>query len=129
MESNYLKKLFLLDGFGAILSALLLGIVLVKLEKYFGIPKTTLYVLATLPCFFAIYDFFCYFKIEKNLEKFLKPIAIVNILYCFLSIGLTSFHYKAVTYLGWIYIIGEVIIVLGIAIIELKAANFAKSKN
>jgi len=123
MKNDYLKKLFLLDGFGAILSAILLGIVLVKLEEYFGIPKTTLYILAALPCFFAIYDFYCYFKIEKNLDKFLKGIAIVNLLYCCLSLGFAFHHYQEITYLGWAYIIVEIIIVVAIAIIELRAAK------
>ena len=50
------KKLFLIDGLGAILSAFLLGYVLVKLERVFGIPSKTLYFLATLPMFFVIYD-------------------------------------------------------------------------
>lgn len=128
MDRKYLRNLFLLDGFGALLSAFLLGIVLVKLESYFGIPKTTLYVLAALPCLFAMYDFLCYFKLEKNLEKFLKPIAIANLMYCCLSIGLTLFHFKRVTYIGWIYIIGEVIIVVSIALIELRAANYDKTR-
>ena len=61
------KRIFQIDRFGAILSAFLLGIVLVKLENPFGIPKPTLYVLASFPCFFAIYDFYCYFIIDKNL--------------------------------------------------------------
>ncbi|MGC6423012.1 MAG: hypothetical protein ACON47_03735 [Flavobacteriaceae bacterium] len=70
------KRIFEIDGFGAILSAFLLGIVLVKLENLFGIPKPTLYVLASFPGLFAIYDFYSYFIIDKNLGFFLKGIAI-----------------------------------------------------
>ena len=123
MDNTYLKKLFLLDGFGAILSAVLLGVVLVKLESFFGIPKSTLYFLAVLPCFFAVYDFYCYFKINKNLGQFLKGIAIINLIYCCLSLGLAFYHYQQITYLGWTYIIGEIIIVSIIAVIELKAVK------
>lgn len=123
MKNTKLKNLFLLDGLGAILSAFLLGIVLVKFESYFGIPKKTLYFLAALPCFFMIYDFFCYFKIKKKLGKFLKVIAIVNLLYCCLSIGMAIYHQQVITNLGWIYIIGEIIIVMALAIVELKVAN------
>ena len=60
------KQLFILDGLGALLSAFLLGVVLVKLESVFGIPKNTLYFLAFLPCLFAIYDFYCYFQAKEN---------------------------------------------------------------
>lgn len=123
MDKRYLKKLFLLDGAGAILSAFLLGIVLVKLQAYFGIPITTLYILAALPCFFAVYDFYCYFFVEKNLGIFLKGIAIVNLMYCCLSLGFAFYHYNEILLLGWIYIILEIIIVVTIAIIEFKAAK------
>jgi len=123
MENKYIKKLFLLDGIGAIISAFLLGIVLVKLEHLFGIPKSALYVLAALPCLFAIYDFYCYFKVEKYLGKYLKAIAIVNLLYCILSIGFALYHFQEITYLGWSYIIVEIIIVVALAIIELKAVK------
>ena len=128
MENKNLKKLFLLDGIGATISAFLLGVVLVKLEALFGIPKTTLFLLASLPCFFAIYDFYCYFKVEKNLGKFLKGIAIVNILYCYLSIILATYHYQEITYLGWAYIIIEIIIVLILAVVELKVATNSTQK-
>lgn len=123
MDNTYLKKLFLLDGFGALLSAFLLGVILVKLETYFGIPKQTLYFLAALPCLFAVYDFYCYFRIEENLGKFLKGIAIVNLLYCCLSIGFAFHHFEKITYLGWAYIIGEIIIVVAIAVVELRATR------
>ncbi len=50
------KKLFLLDGLGAILSAILLGVVLVNQQVLFGIPKPTLYFLAPAPCRLATDD-------------------------------------------------------------------------
>ncbi len=123
MKNSKIKNLFLLDGFGALVSAFLLGVVLVKLEVYFGIPKKALYVLAALPCFFMIYDFYCFFKVEKNLGKYLKGIAIVNLLYCCLSIGMAFYHQEVITYLGWIYIIVEIIIVVVLSLFELKVAN------
>lgn len=128
MKNTLLKKFFLIDGFGAILSALLLGLVLTKMETYFGIPKPTLYFLATLPCFFAIYDFYCYFKINSSLDKFLKAIAIINLLYCFLSITLAIYHSNLITTLGWLYIILEIIIVTTIAFIELRVVKNYRQK-
>lgn len=126
MENKQIKNLFLLDGIGALVSAFSLGVILVWLEKYFGIPKSTLYFLALLPCLFAIYDFYCYFKIKEQLWKFLKYIAIVNLLYCALSLGLAFHHKEVITYLGWGYIIIEIVIVVGLALYELKVANSAK---
>ena len=117
------RTLFLIDGLGALLSAFLLGVVLVNLEHIFGIPRSTLYVLAVIPCFFAVYDFYCYWKLDKNLGRFLQIIAGLNLAYCCLSIGLAISHLEVITTLGWGYIIGEVIIVATLAIFEWKIAS------
>ncbi|TDQ23768.1 hypothetical protein [Tenacibaculum caenipelagi] len=118
------KKLFLIDGFGATLSALLLGLVLVKYESVFGIPPSTLYLLALLPVFFIIYDFYCYFKKgSKKQTQFLKRIALINLLYCCLSIGAAFYHSKTITNLGWTYILVEVLIIIVLAIIEFTTAK------
>jgi len=117
------KKLFLIDGLGAILSAFLLGVVLVKYEVIFGIPYLTLYFLATIPIFFTIYDFYCYRKIYQKTGLFLKGIAVMNLIYCCISIALASYHFKTITSLGWIYILIETIIIALLAIIEFKVGR------
>lgn len=117
------KKLFLLDGFGALLSAFLLGVILVSFESTFGIPKKTLYLLASFPCFFAVYDFYCYYIIKKNIGFFLITIACVNVLYCFLSIGCAIYHKHTITYFGLVYITLEILIVISLIIVELRAVK------
>ncbi len=121
--NNNPKKLFLIDGFGAMLSAFLLGVVLVKFEGIFGIPKTTLYFLASLPCLFAVYDFYCYYSIDKNLGLFLRVIAITNLIYCIISLGLAIYHKEVITNFGWAYILMEIVVVSALAVIELRAAK------
>lgn len=125
--TNYLhespKKLFLLDGFGALLSAFLLGVVLVNFENVFGIPKQTLYFLAFLPCLFAVYDFACYFLIKNNFGPYLKIIACINVGYCIISLGLAFYHMASIEILGWIYIIIEIAIVVFLAMVEWSVAN------
>lgn len=122
------KKLFLIDGFGAIVSAFLLGVVLVYFESFFGIPPTTLYFLAFLPCIFAIYDAYCYLQVGKNLDFFLRIIAFTNLSYCFISLGLAFYHSQKLSSWGWAYILIEVAIVVFLAGIELKVASQIKSK-
>ena len=116
------KKLFLIDGFGAILSAFLLGVVLVKFEELFGIPTSVLYFLATIPIFFVIYDVFCYQK-HLKIGLLLKGIAVLNILYCCISIGLISCHFSSITILGWTYVIVEIILVSFLAMIEFRVGK------
>ncbi|MEQ9375992.1 MAG: hypothetical protein RIG68_12485 [Imperialibacter sp.] len=120
---NNPKKLFLFDGFGASLSAFLLGVVLVKLQTLFGIPAATLYTLAAFPVIFAVYDYYCYRRVAYQLGPFLKGIALLNLLYCCLSIGLAVYHYGTITNLGWIYLLIEVLIVGLLALIEIKVAK------
>jgi len=117
------RKLFLIDGIGAILSAFLLGVVLVQLESIFGIPRQALFILAALPCILAIYDFYCYLNVQENFSFSLRVIASINLWYCCLSIGFAFYHYQKLTCLGWIYIVGEIIIVAALARLELKTAN------
>ena len=116
------RMLFLIDGLGAMLSALLLGIVLVKLEKLFGIPKTTLYLLAVIPCAFAVYDLCCYCIKNIDMPRCLKGIAYMNILYCCLSIVLALYHFQKIKFFGWLYITLEIIIIIALAIYELKVS-------
>lgn len=117
------KSLILFDGFGALLSAFLLGVILIKFEHLFGMPPKALYVLAILPCFFAVYDFACYFLAKKNWSLFIKIIAALNLLYCCISIGYVFYHFQKLTILGHLYFVGELIIVLVLVFIEFKTAS------
>jgi hypothetical protein len=117
------KKLFLIDGLGALFSAFMLGFVLVWLEEYFGIPIHILYILSVFPILFFIYDMLVFRLVEKRIRLFLKVISVLNILYCILSLILFFGHYQELRLLGWIYIISEILIVLIIAGIEWKTAS------
>ena len=117
------KLLFIIDGSGAILSAFLLGVVLVRFERIFGIPSSTLYFLALPPLFFAIYDFLSYRQNPVYIGRLLIGIGIMNLLYCVLSIGLAFYHINTITHFGWTYILVEILVVITLAIIELRMAN------
>jgi len=115
-----------MDGIGAILSAFLLGVVLVRFESIFGIPYSTLYLLASIPIFFAIYDFLSYRMDHVKTDRFLMGIAVMNLLYCCLSIGFAIYHKHTITGLGWTYIIVEVLIITALAIFEIRIARKLK---
>ncbi len=120
---NNPRRLFVVDGIGAILSAFLLGVVLLRLEHLFGIPASALYVLASLPIVFALFDFYCYHFVQKRFAHYFNILAIVNLGYCCLSIGFAAYHSDAITSLGWLYILIEILIVIYVARIELKVAK------
>lgn len=117
------RALLLVDGFGAILSAVLLGIVLVEFGAIFGMPANVLYILALLPCVFAIFDFLSAAKKRSNYGSLLKIIAVANFAYCLLSIGAIILHFQVLTIWGIGYFISELIIVSALVIIEWKTAG------
>ena len=117
------RRLFLIDGMGALLSAFLLGVVLVELEETFGIPPAMLYLLALFPCFFAVYDFYSYQQKNHALGMYLQRIAWLNLGYCLLSVGLAIVHAEAISHLGEAYLAIEILIVCTLAILELRVAK------
>jgi hypothetical protein len=116
-------RIFLIDGFGALVSALLLGMVLVSLQGIFGIPPPALYVLAFFPCLFGFYDLYSYWYAGKNTAHFLKGIAGMNLSYCFLSVGVALYHHEVLTFWGWVYVLLEVMIVSALASLEYRVAQ------
>jgi uncharacterized membrane protein YsdA (DUF1294 family) len=121
--TNLHQKIFLIDGIGALVSAILLGIVLVALEPYIGMPPKVLYVLALLAGAFAVYSLTCHIRVKTNRGRYLRIIAIVNLLYCCLTLGLVFYFREQVTIWGWLYFVGEIIIVSTLARMELKIAK------
>ncbi len=115
------KQLFILDGLGALASALLLGLVLPQFESFFGIPLEALYLLALPPLAFVAFDACGYFSNTTLQYKLLKVIAIANLSYCAFSLGMAWYHSTSITTWGWLYILGEIVIVLGIAHLEWHA--------
>jgi hypothetical protein len=82
------KNIFLIDGMGAVLTALLLSQLLARLVPVFGMPSAILYPLAAIAACFAIYSLLCHLLVKKNWKPFLRGIAVANTLYCLTDIGL-----------------------------------------
>ena len=114
------KQLFLIDGIGALLSAFFLGVVLVRFEAFIGLPGQILRILALLPCLFAIYSFSCYFFRKGNWSILLSIIAIANLLYCVLTLGILIMYAESLTKLGWLYFLVEIVIIVILVTFELR---------
>ncbi|MCX2764811.1 hypothetical protein [Aquimarina muelleri] len=122
MKKLIFKKIFLIDGIGAVLSAFLLGVILVRFEHHFGMPIPTLYFLSIFPCLFALYDLICYLLSSEKGTVLIKIIAFLNIAYCFISISSVFKHHQSLTSLGLIYFILELAIIILLITMELKIA-------
>lgn len=121
--SAHPRQLFLADAIGATVSALLMVFVLVKHVSFFGIPESTLFFLASLPCAFASFDLICFFFCKKQFNVFLQTIAALNFSYCCVSVAMASFHYDSLTIWGWLYVFAEVLIVGALARFEWRIAK------
>lgn len=126
IRQNILQKLspsprnvFLLDGIGALISALFLVVLLAPFENIFGMPRKVVYALS-IPVFgFAVYSLSCYFFDVKQWQPYLKLIALANFLYCCVTFGLVIQEYRSLTMLGVAYFLGEIVIVFAVIGVEL----------
>lgn len=115
------KKIFLIDGFGAFLTAFFLFIILTTFNKYFGMPVSTLNILCIIALAFSVYSFCCYFLVKNNWQPFLWAISIANLLYCCVTTGLVIYNYPGLTGLGISYFTIEIILVCGLVFLEITA--------
>lgn len=116
------RQLFFIDGLGACVSAFVLSMVLANFVPVFGMPLSVLTVLALIPGFFAFYSFGCYFFLNDNWHPFLKGIAVANLLYCCLTIGLVVHHFGKLTVYGVGYFVIEILVVFSLIFLELKTS-------
>lgn len=123
--NKYLAKLtsnpravFLLDGAGALLSALLLT-TLAFFSTAFGLPQNTFFTLAGIAGLFCLYSFGCHRFVRHQWRPFLIIIALANSFYSLLTLYLVYQHYAEITILGLAYFLPEVLIIGILVFIEL----------
>ena len=116
------KQLFLIDSLGALLTAVMLGLVMVQFENHFGMPHEVLHYLASIACVFSIYSFLCFLRLTQNWRPYLKTIAIANLSYCGLTMVLVIFLFQKLTIVDLVYFALEIIVVTTLVFIELKTA-------
>ena len=109
------KKIFLLDGLGALVSLIMLGLVLPSYQKFIGLPIECLGQLAVFALVFFINSLAAYF-ITKTINNFwLKLVILGNSLYFCFSLWVVVGHFSELTVLGIFYFVAELMI-LGILI-------------
>lgn len=116
-------NLFLIDGLGAVLSALSLGLLLPYFNMYIGMPSNILHFLALPAVVFAVYSLSCYFLKVERWRPFLRAVAIANLLYCCLTIFLMGSNGLTITSLGVGYFFLEIMVILVLAYWELRTVG------
>lgn len=106
------RQLFFIDSMGAMLTALMLGLVLPKLDAFFFMPEKILGILAGIALGFALYSMCCHLFLKKSPRPFLLAILLANAAYCVLSFILLLNHYGELSTWDLLYFAGEILIVL-----------------
>lgn len=120
---NNPRYIFLMDGLGAILSAVLLALVLPLYVDLLGMPIETLFILSILPVVYAIYSLLCYLMDPFQWKFYLRVIAIANFLYCLVTMVYLVLNLEQTTIFGELYFVLEMIVVASLATFELKISN------
>jgi hypothetical protein len=123
------KGLFLLDSLGALMTATLLFGILKPFHEHFGMPLTTLTYLSLVALLFFIYSLSCFLFVSKNWQWFLKAIAVGNLVYGCVTIGLVVYFYQRMTVLGVAYFLIEAMLVCGLVFVEWKTSAMPDDKD
>lgn len=116
------RRVFLMDGLGAVVSALALGVGLPAVQPLIGMPREVLLFLAAIPVGYAIYSFGCAARLPVKWPSWLRGIAKLNAAYAGLSVALLAAHAAQIQPLGWAYFVGEILLLSGLAPLEWKVA-------
>ncbi|MEO0733099.1 MAG: hypothetical protein AAFZ52_09710 [Bacteroidota bacterium] len=117
------RKLFLLDGLGALGTALALGIAHPNMRPWFSMPWEILYPLAGVAGLFCLYSFTCHTRFPANWRAYLRGIAIANLAYCGFTLFLVLRRWSFLTFWDLVYFGAEIGIVVALAGWELRIAT------
>jgi len=123
------RKLLLVDGVGALLTAFMLSFVLTTFESSLGMPRAVLYTLAGWAFVYATYSLRSYFVAKKQVLSPLYFIAWANVAYCCLTAILVVYFYQKISILCITYFVLEIIIILSLARIEWQTFSKFSDKN
>ena len=114
------KRIFLLDGLGAVVSVLLMSLVLPYFQEWLGMPLYVLYACAIWASGCMLYSWTCYGFMNLDESKWLFGIMLANTLYCVFTALLIAVHFNALTTIGLVYFIAEMPVILGLVLWERK---------
>jgi hypothetical protein len=117
------QRLFLVDGVGAVLSAVGLGLVLPAWAGAVGAPTRVLYLLVLTASGLAACSLGCFWRTPTHWRPWLTGIAQANLLYCGLTAVLLLGYAPALTAWGAAYFGLEVTVIVLLACWELHTAS------
>ncbi len=116
------QRIFLLDGIGAAVTAVTVGLILPMLQTWIGLPIVTLRLLGGFAVVLAVYSLSRHFT-GRTTPTALRRVAYANLAYCALTAAIVSWHARDVTAWGFVYFGGEIAIIAALSWRELALAR------
>lgn len=123
------KKIFLLDGIGAIVSFTSLVLILTVFQSYFGMPKIAVSIFVSMATFFAIHSLSAYFFTVKNKVRKIKLIALGNLIYASITLSCLVYYYQQLTVYDLVYFVFEIIILIFLSWHEFSLPDKVQQNN
>lgn len=120
MKKLNFKTLFLIDGVGGSVTALMIGFILPRLPDHFFLPAQILKVLAFFGFVCGSYSLLCSFLVKKDFRPWLKIIIFANLFYCAVTAAVIVMFFDQLSVVGVAYFVIEIAIILALAAVEQK---------
>lgn len=120
------RRIFLIDGLGACLTALVFFCLLIPFHQLIGMPEPVLQILFLIAVIFAVYSLSCFFFLKNNHRYFLRIIAAGNCLYCCLTLFFVLAYFRELHIIGLIYFLLEMAVIAGLVYLEIKAPDHGR---
>jgi hypothetical protein len=114
------RNLFLVDGFGAALTAIMIGLVMPALPQLFIVPTSICYGLAAVAMLFALYSFVCAVLLHSSFRWYFLAIGVANLAYCIATACVVCIYFQQFTLYANLYFLLEIVVIISLVIIELK---------
>lgn len=92
-------------------------------------PYEVLCCLSVIARIFCIYSLLCFLYAGKSWRFYLRIVGMGNLVYCSATIGLIIYFYRQLTALGLIYFVLEIMVIAGLAALELTTASNNRIKD
>ncbi|WP_040481167.1 hypothetical protein [Mariniradius saccharolyticus] len=105
------RNVFLFDGAGAAMSAMLILGPLWFFSEEIGVSRDLLWLLGLVACLFCLYDLICFVSVKTEKPNLLKVIMLANLSYVLLTMWILFIQRSEVTAIGWLYFISEFLVI------------------
>lgn len=117
------RRIFALDGAGALFTAFLLGLVLVRFSAAFGVSERTFHFLAGFAAAICIHSFVVAAAGPSDWVPRLRAVAAINMTYAAVVLIVVAARLGTITLLGIAYFVGEAVVIGGIGAFEWRHAT------